>query len=161
MELPLSTLTATLKFSSPKFNNDIGRLVISEVFPGFMGDHKQDKVAEAKAMKAAGADHVFIIKDGPTRRRFAGDVTLSRGRYLSVCNDELGNDNGTVTRELLAYYTGSAGYVEIDDLEMPTHADFLKEHASNSPTGYVIELHSTPGRSNPVAQKMVDAGLAF
>ena len=161
MKLPLTTLNATLKFSSPVFNNDIGRLVVSAAFPAFMGDPNQDKFADAKAMKAAGADQVFIIKDGPTRRRFAGDVTLSRGRYLSVCNDELGNDKGTVTRELLAYYTGTSGHVEVHDLVMPDHEQFLKEHSSNSPTGYVIELHSTPERPNPIAQNLVTAGLAF
>ena len=74
-----------------------------------MGDPNQDFFAEANAMKAAGVKQVFIIKDGPVRRRFAGDVTLSRGRYLSVCNDDLGNDNGTVTRELLAYYNPGQG----------------------------------------------------
>ncbi len=161
MELPLTTLGATLKFSSPVFNNDIGRLVISAAFPAFMGDPNQDMVAEAKAMKAAGADRVFIIKDGPTRRRFAGDVTLSRGRYLSVCSDDLGNDRGTVTRELLAYYTGAAGHIEVHDLVMPTHKDLLEKYCANSPAGYAIDLHSTPQRPNPIAKKIIDAGLAF
>ncbi len=68
MELPLTTLNATLKFSSPVFNNDLGRLVIPAAFPAFMGDPNHDVFADAKAMKAAGADQVFIIKDSPTRR---------------------------------------------------------------------------------------------
>ena len=45
---------------------------------------------------------VIVARGSPIRRRFAGDITLSRGRYSSVCNDELGNDQGTVVRELLA-----------------------------------------------------------
>ena len=161
MELPLTTLNATLKFSSPVFNNELGKLVISAAFPAFMGDPNQDMFAEAMAMKAAGVDQVFIIKDGPTRRRFAGDVTLKRGRYLSVCIDDLGNDNGTVTRELLAYYTGVAGHVEVYDLAMPTHKELFEKYCGNSPAGYVIDLHSTPERPNPIVQKLVKAGLAF
>jgi hypothetical protein len=38
-------------------------------------------------------------------RRYAGDKTLSRGRYFALCNNEYGNDCGTLLNELKAYYS--------------------------------------------------------
>ncbi len=160
-ELPLTTANLTLKFSRPTFSNKMGEVVMTSAFPGFKSDPNFDKEAERKKMMATGLyTEVIIPDDGvPIRRRFAGDYTLSRGRYFSVCNDELGNDRGTVTRELLGYYEGNAGHLMIHDLIMPDHKELLQKHCPNSPAGYLIELYSTSERPSPIAVKLMNEGL--
>jgi hypothetical protein len=55
-------------------------------------------------------------------RRFAGDSTLSRGRYWSIALDLHGQDGGTLLHELLAYYEPrQAGWVTVFDMVNPEH----------------------------------------
>ena len=158
--IPLTKLHAVLKSHRPTFDNEIGAITLRDAFPGFLGDPSQDFAAQADAMDQAGADRVFIVKDSPVRRRFAGDFTLSRGCYSSVCDDEYGNDEGTLARELSAYYEpDTAGDVSLRDLVMPQDAELLSKHCGAAPSGLAIELHSIAGRTNPILSKLRQAHL--
>jgi hypothetical protein len=158
--IPLTELHAVLKFHRPTFDNEIGAITLRDAFPGFLPDPSQDPSAQADAMRHAGADRVFIVKEGPVRRRFAGDFTLSRGCYSSLCNDEHGKDEGTVARELSAYYEpAAAGDLAVRDLVMPQDAELLSKHCGAAPSGLAIELHSTVGMTNPILLKLRQAQL--
>jgi hypothetical protein len=43
--------------------------------------------------------------DSSTARRFAGDSTLGRSRYHTVCRSSLGDDGGTLLNELLSWFS--------------------------------------------------------
>jgi hypothetical protein len=61
--------------------------------------------------------------DSSTARRFAGDSTLGRSRYHTVCRSSLGDDGGTLLNELRAYYDPfNAGLVAIFDTTVPDSA---------------------------------------
>jgi hypothetical protein len=160
-DIPLTTFSGTVKFYRSVFGNSIGALTMREAFPGFSPDPNDDDAAKRERAKAMGrhVDHLFIVKDAPLPRRFAGDMTLSRGCYYSVCNDELGNDQGTLGRELAAYrYPKMGGHVLVHDLVMPDHAEELRKYC-DAPTGFAIEFRSTAKGPNPVVEKLRDARL--
>jgi hypothetical protein len=54
-----------------------------------------------------GSRAVFIGRG--RERRYAGDKSLDRGRYWSVCNDRRGFDYSTFLNELRAYHSYSSG----------------------------------------------------
>ena len=166
-DMPLTDFIATVKFYRPSFGNPLGSMVMREAFPAFDPDPKDEEAAQ-RAMKAmqdqmiaakkGGAKQVFAVK-GHTRRRFAGDFTLSRGSYYSVCNDEYGNDQGTLVGELSAYRVPAlTGEIFVYDLVMPDQAELLHEHC-DAPAGFVVELRPTEKGPNPVALKLFQANL--
>ncbi len=53
-------------------------------------------------MTGLGSKALFIGRG--RERRYAGDKTLDRGRYWSICNDREGFDHSTLLNELRAYY---------------------------------------------------------
>jgi hypothetical protein len=142
-------------------------MVMREAFPAFDPDPKDEEAArrarqameaQMAAAKKGGAKQVFAVK-GHTRRRFAGDFTLSRGSYYSVCNDEYGNDRGTLVGELSAYRVPAlTGDIVVHDLVMPEQADLLHQHC-DAPAGFVVELRPTEKGPNPVTLKLWQANL--
>jgi hypothetical protein len=60
-------------------------------------------------------------------RRYDGDWTLPRGRYSTVCVDSMGNDGGTLAREMRFYMTArtAEGHVEVYDGTVPADDDMI------------------------------------
>jgi hypothetical protein len=60
-------------------------------------------------------------------RRFAGDATLSRGSYYTLCSDEQGDDSETLAHELMAYVNPEvSGEVDVADLRSPRYRFLIK-----------------------------------
>ncbi|WP_296705522.1 hypothetical protein [Algoriphagus sp.] len=179
-DIPLTDFNAYVKFSRPSFLNPLGEMILREAFPAFSPDEKTydselwKKIEEANLkrhsktvdgiIKENGLQYglinprVFRIK-GSMRRRFAGDFYLSRGSYYSVCNDEYGNDNGTLKQELSSYLLPEINdQIVVHDLEMPRDEELLKQHVK-APTGFVIELLNSEEKINPIILKLHEAKL--
>jgi hypothetical protein len=140
---------------------------MTEAFPAFDPNPKDPAAAQRarqvmqeqmQAAQKGGARQVFAVK-GTARRRFAGDYSLSRGSYYSVCNDEYGNDRGTLVGELSAYRTPSiAGHLTVYDMLMPDQADLLHQY-SDAPAGFAVEIRPTPDEPNPITIILQEANL--
>lgn len=165
-DMPLTDFCSTVKFYRPSFGNALGTMLLREAFPEFSArddqeisqEHQKAQQGKMAAAWAAGAKRVFMV-GGRIRRRFAGDFTLSRGCYYSVSNDEYGNDQGTLARELSAYLSPSMyGSIIVHDLVMPQDGALLREHCM-APAGFAVELRPTEEGPNPVALKLAQANL--
>src|SRR4030095_10695159 len=61
-----------------------------------------------------------VIEDKNRHRRYAGDVSLPRARYHTVCRDENGDDGGLMLRELQTYSKPQDyGRIEVFDTTSP------------------------------------------
>jgi hypothetical protein len=84
------------------------RKVLDECFPEFAGFQR---VAQ---FYRSGGIELELTPKGTTRtdtgrlRRYAGDETLSGGRYYSVCSDASGDDGGTLVWELMSYWSAAS-----------------------------------------------------
>lgn len=160
--LPLTTFRATVKFMRPSFLNPLGAALMKRAFPMFMAqgrevsEHTRAKLAAARA--SGSVQQAFVLDT--VRRRWSGGTSLPRGSYYAVCNDEHGNDRGTLARELAAYFdAGDADHVLIEDLVMPEHAELLHEHCQ-APAGLRLKLPpGTTGAPNPILAECMASGL--
>lgn len=100
--MPLTTLRGWLKQVDPARLNPMGVLTLDYAFPYFLDflDFSED-LAHVLTGRGYGASS-FVRAD--RARRFAGDQTLPRVRYYTVCKDESGDDDHTLQAELWAYY---------------------------------------------------------
>lgn len=115
--IPFSTFQGTLKFLRPESLTAETAAVLEFVCPGFIEDffdQEAKRDVQRNENYNAMTDQVLnISKDlgfettrvdiEPKRRRFAGDLTLSRGSYFGVCRYDTGGDDGAVANELMAY----------------------------------------------------------
>ena len=87
-------------------------------FPGFFADAATPAdVAVESALRDQRVETPFNY------RRFAGDVTLPRGRYFAVCRADTAAGDQTLAHELIAYAEASeTGEVEAVDLSDPAAA---------------------------------------
>jgi hypothetical protein len=118
MQLTIPTVERdlVLKQISVDDLNDLGTAALAGAFSGYMSERFED--AEIKtylnelSALSGGAQQAF---DPSHYRRYAGDSRLSRGRYYTIAEDN-GADNGTLVRELRAYYSPKhAGITQIFD----------------------------------------------
>ncbi len=119
-KLPLTTFHGWLKQHDPSTLNSTGRVAMESVFPMF-GEPTPEQYA-ARSERLAALDVALsaedlaelatlseFLKAGKQvklrrhRRYSGGDGLLPRGCYSSVCKGAAGSDNGTLSRELLAY----------------------------------------------------------
>jgi hypothetical protein len=103
--IPISEFSGGLRRVDPEHQEEVAAMVLSAAFPHF-----------------ATLDE--LLGDQPRsqkpKRRFAGGLTLPRGRYYSLCSPNTRNDHGTLVNELLAYSEPKVtGAVEIEDLAYP------------------------------------------
>jgi hypothetical protein len=151
-EIPFSTFDGTLKFHRPEHLTALTAAVFQFACPGFMTKPDLETAfPESAALYPRPDAHVEAVhkmvletakKRGfetieldvePRKRRFAGDMTLGRGCYYSVCRDDSGNDDGAMANEMMAYRIPEVtGYVWIWDLRGPGIAQGLKLPASQS-----------------------------
>lgn len=160
-EMPLTRFHETIKFMRPSFLNDIGSNVMNRAFPGFVAkdtgisEHTREKLTGG--LRTGKVDRQFILNQ--LRRRFSGGTSLPRGSYYSVCNDELGNDKGTLSRELSAYIEPEDfDHVVVHDLVMPEHGELLQEHCQ-APAGLTVILEPVEGGTNPIIDELVEGEL--
>jgi hypothetical protein len=100
---PIGTFTGHLKFHRPETLNALGRAAIEFAFPGFLAlpEPTPEMLDQMQRRREMGADTVSW-EDRP-HRRYAGDTTLPRGCYFSVCRTDDGDDSGLVAHEMNAY----------------------------------------------------------
>ncbi|MDO9095369.1 MAG: hypothetical protein Q7U99_22350 [Rubrivivax sp.] len=158
---PLTTFCQTVKFMRPSFLNDLGSALMKRAFPmftaksGSASEHTREKLSAARE---AGITRETFILD-TVRRRWSGGVSLPRGSYYAVCNDEFGNDHGTLARELGAYIEGDdVEHVLVEDLVMPDHAELLASHCQ-APAGLRLTLPPGEGAGNPLLIELVASGF--
>lgn len=100
--------------------NEIGLFAMQKGFTGFLDipkptEKEVSELIERNKARGINYDKLFYVQKNP--RRFAGDYTLPKSRYFSVCKNKEGNDNNTLQSELYAYYRPKeTGYVTIADL---------------------------------------------
>jgi hypothetical protein len=97
-------------------------------------------------------------QDLSAARRFAGDRSLRRGRYFTVCRDASGNDGGTLVRELATYHNPlKSGIITIIDPTLPEHASRVPEQAAQ--LGQLLLLFPPVGdRPHPFSAPYTDTG---
>lgn len=122
----LSTCRLTLKQITPEDLGDDGLAAMSACFTGFTDPPDENYVRQGNELAAKRFGSLGVLRDADTTmaRRFAGDPSLDRGRYFTLCKDSNGNDEGTLVRELLAYHNPQkSGLVTIIDPTVPEHHD--------------------------------------
>jgi hypothetical protein len=99
-DIPFTDGTFVLKQTQPVLT--ALELALMDYFaPGF--HHRKEGVPgnDPDAIPAQVGMKLQYVAD--RQRRFAGDKSLPRSRYFSVCNTDTGDDRGTLVRELRAY----------------------------------------------------------
>ncbi len=155
--IPFSTFTGWLKQIDASELNTLGILAIEYAFPLFLIDLNEEGIENMLKRMEHGVKDFAV----PQRtRRFAGDGTLPRGKYWSVSHDEKGDDGGTLTGELWAYYdTHKAGIIDIVDLTNPeavkTHEVIVRTpiEKPKSPA-FTVNFYSTNNHINPFLKSL-------
>jgi hypothetical protein len=138
--IPVRAVSLVLKQLDLSALNEFGRNVVRQCFGGFVerrAEDDPDVVQQRQFLASAmGSTPAF---DPTLARRFAGDLTLDRGRYYTLCRSETGDDSGTLINELRAYYDPfSAGLVDVFDTTVPSSRarvpKFVAEKLSSSST---------------------------
>jgi hypothetical protein len=102
-EIPTSTFKGVVKQLSADTLDATEAYALDLAFPLFRAlDQRMTMSDWAPVFTGLGAK-VFYVGRG-RERRYAGDRGLERGRYFSVCDSEMGDDQGTLRNELMAYY---------------------------------------------------------
>ncbi len=96
---------------------DIEKQNLEFFFPGYAGGGQSiADVPSDSPLKVAEERGFTIIRDDNLPRRFAGDASLPRSRYHTVCTDIDGDDGGTLLNELMAYSrVDKIGYFSLID----------------------------------------------
>jgi hypothetical protein len=159
-DLPVRSVSLVVKQLDPSALNEFGLGVVRQCFGGFMTPRTEDDpdvVEQHRALDSVGLG----LKFDPTQaRRFAGDHTLHRGRYYTVCRSESGDDGGTLMNELRAYYDPfSAGLVDIFDTTVPSSkerlpsfvaAELSRRAAARRPGHLVFVIRPLGGKPFPM-----------
>ena len=120
----LSTCKLLLKQITLEDLGDDGLAAMSACFTGFTDPPDEEYVRQGNELAAKRFGGLGVPRDADltTARRFAGDPSLGRGRYFTLCKDLNGDDGGTLVRELLAYHNPQkSGPVTIIDPAVPEH----------------------------------------
>jgi hypothetical protein len=162
--IPLTDVDVHVKQLNLDALNELGLDTVSFVFTGFVDSEEIEEQRERSrrgfADLAPDVSHSF---DPSTPRRFAGELTLPRGRYYTLTTGEVGADNGTLVNELRAYYDPSAGgMVQIFDTTEPRDRGILESRMSLPfAESLVLVLLPYRGRPHPVAKRHTDKAVPF
>jgi len=155
----LSTVRLVLKQITPDDLAEEGKAAMDACFTGFTEPLSSDddyvRQGQELAARRFGTAGVPIESDLSTARRFAGDRSLSRGRYFTLCEDSSGNDGGTLVRELGAYHNPQkSGLVTIIDPTLPEHQDRVPLALRGQPLRELLLLFPpVGGASHPFAKR--------
>jgi hypothetical protein len=147
--VPLTSFHGWRKQIEPSALDSLQRLALETLFPGFAPpDPEAVNRSVRQARRASMATRVIGEYVNP--RRYAGDWTLSRGRYFTVAKDSSGLDYGTLLAELAAYYELEAGPATLDEFFSAEKA--AEERVEYHPHQIVVRLGGTPGSSAALAK---------
>src|SRR5262245_54313630 len=113
--MPLTTFDGWLEQIEANELNPMSQIALDRGFPLFLSwiDFSEDSAHNVMTRRGYGVSN---FHRPPRARRFAGDDTLPRGRYYTVCRNSRGDDGGALIGELYAYYrVHTAGVVAIVD----------------------------------------------
>jgi hypothetical protein len=119
LELPISSVEVVLKQVNRDLVSDLGQRLLASAFPGFLDRVKYTSEMQSRARDLDIRPLVPINSSYLSQpRRFAGDDTLPNSRYYTVAERD-GGDNGTLLRELLAYYDPrTVGPLQLDEVDL-------------------------------------------
>lgn len=121
---PLSRFQESVRFIRFDDLDEVQRAVFTLAFPGFF---QESSTPDAERLESA----LRGLRNAPAfnYRRWAGDGTLPRGRYFSVCRPSSGSGDQTLAHELAAYADPeNVGAVNVVDLSDPASAWLLAEY---------------------------------
>jgi hypothetical protein len=154
MNIPFSRRRLFLKQVNAEDMGDDGR-VFRTLFKSFSGSIELSNPAEDSTLvgkfRQAMPDTPFI-QDDRVPRRFAGDTSLSRGRYYTLCNQD-GEDAGALIAEL-EHYLKPSEFVTLLDTSIECHAKSAQEFKSRIGASVVVaRLWPIFGHNHPIVQE--------
>lgn len=97
-----------------------------------------------------------VIADSTRARRYAGEHTLGRNKYFTLCNLPDGNDQETLLRELEAYYNPLQDcVVDLFDSTIPEHRKVLPEAAHIYEAFIALLLQPFAGRPHALTKRVI------
>ena len=107
---------------------------LERYFPGFYEEDARMKWFNSKGIKRFVWSTGSRITSTGRLRRYSGGKSLSRGRYFSLCSNELGNDYGTLINEFMAYSEKVNGvkFSIIDSTIHSEEAQFIRNSANDT-----------------------------
>ena len=162
-EIPVHTVSLVLKQIVPEDLNDVGAAAMHACFSGFTepidpdGDYaRRGRELAASRFGNLGVSHESDLSPA---RRFAGDRSLGRGRYFTVCHDATGDDGGTLVRELTAYHNPlKSGLITVIDPTLPDQIDRVPEPARQLEHQLLLLFPPVGDRPHPFAARYTDTG---
>jgi len=112
--VPLASFHGWRKQIEPSSLDSLQRLALETLFPGFAPPNPEAVNRSVRQARRASMA-TRVIGEYVNPRRYAGDWTLSRGRYFTVAKDSSGHDYGTLLAELAAYHELEAGPATLDE----------------------------------------------
>jgi len=129
-DLPFRALDVYVKQINSDKLSDLGRAALNNAFTGFLNVPEDQPHLRETYVKERVERFGLMDFDPSVQRRFAGDKSLQRGRYFTLC-DETGFDHGTLIGELRTYYNPEqAGGVILLDLTNPKDFEAAKQFTS-------------------------------
>jgi hypothetical protein len=127
--IPFTTFRGTLKQHRLTRVDAIHARLFYETFPRFFANPEPPvNGAEMKRQVESLGPRFAYREETELRRRFAGEPTLRRGCYYTVCRSASGDDDGTLQNEVRAYRDPLvSGPVYVSDLRL-TPNPFTGEH---------------------------------
>lgn len=104
---------------------EVEQRALSFFFPGYHeGSGFEKRKLDEKSLLKDAQDRGFeIVRDNNQTRRYAGDFSLPRSSYFTVCRDSAGDDGGLLLHELSAYAKPqTSGLVQLYDTTDPGEA---------------------------------------
>ena len=121
--VPFESKTLVLKQVSVANLEEIERRTLAFYFPGYhqgAGFENAD-LADSSPLRPFQDAKFSVIRDKNQSRRYAGDYSLPRSSYFTVCRTSSGDDGGLLLRELGAYAKPHvSGMVVVLDTTDPT-----------------------------------------
>lgn len=160
-EIPVRTVSVTLKQIVAEDLNATGLAAAEACFTGSTEPLKPDGEYARRGRDLAAAKFGALglphESDLSPNRRFAGDRSLGRGRYFAVCRDGSGDDDGTLVRELTAYYNPlKSGLVIISDPRLPEGAHLVPKQVAQS-GDLLLSFPPVGGRPHPFTARYTDS----
>src|SRR5262245_1573253 len=120
--VPFERKTLFLKQVRVAELDEIEKLALDFFFPGYHegSGFEENKLSEHSLLKPAKDAGFTVIRDKNQARRYAGDFSLPRSSYFTVCRNEKGDDRALLLRELKTYSRPhQSGYVNFFDTTDP------------------------------------------
>lgn len=129
--------------------NSVQSLALKLIFPHLVPPDKESVDRNVKKIKEEDpTTHVLpmYVND----RRFAGDFTLTPQRYFTVAHGANGNDYGTLSSELGAYFDNNNSSIEVHDFVTKEIA--AQEGVAYQAQSILIKINGTPGSNSLIAR---------